>query len=181
MKLYNVEIQNLKNEFLIKGRKSCESAIKFVKIFSYCMVGIFLLFLIYALFSEYTLKDIGIMVAVSLVFFVPWGILANVFIKQNIKGIQECDEEIKKRLQRKKISQKYVSDILNKDKEEKKEKGFFIIAIAIIIVVIVIGVKACDLITSGSGNDAFDKNPNEWNENDKEYVNNLFDWIDKNN
>jgi len=70
-------------------------------------------------------------------------------------------------------------------RNRKKRKGIQItreklIAIWIVVMVVVFLIGS-NIKSNNRFDNVFDKDPNSWTESEKNYVNNLFDWIDKQN
>ena len=101
------------------------------------------------------------------------------------KGILECDEVIEERLALGEITQQYIDKMLRpKTKEEKKEfiKKWGVYAVIIFVILfIVIGWSVSDDQSKNKYDDVFKKDPNTWSKDEKEYVDDLFNYIDSNN
>ena len=73
------------------------------------------------------------------------------------------------------------------DKRQKKNLTILCTALAVLLVIVFLLIK----MIAGTSfykkdkdrefDDVFNKDPNNWSEEEKEYVNDLFDWIDENN
>lgn len=186
MKLYDVEIPRLKNEYLLKGKKQCLWK-RFFLWFGVMFFGVITTTLLVAIISAYDsliLDDTGPLTFFLLIFFLGFTVLEVVSVFRNKKAILECDAEIEKRLASGELSQQYVDSMFrSKTKEEKKESRITWIFFGTIIAVILFIVVGCTISSNQDDpfDDVFNKNPNNWSDSEKEYVNDLFDWMKENN
>lgn len=183
MKLWNVEISKLKNEWLLKGKKQTSLSKKLLLaatiLFS---VLTFVLFCVFVTTSENSDKEF---LAFFLLVVGAAAIGYWVAFLHTKRILQECEEVIENRLESGYLKAKEVEKALRpKTKEEKRSIAIKIGCFAVIFVIVLYISIACSISKRDRGyeyDDVFKKDPNNWSDDEKDYVNDLFDYMKENN
>ena len=179
MKLWDVEIKKLKNEWLLKGKKQTK-ANQLASLICAIVISVGSPFLAVASVSW----DEAILLFPCIV-CIAFAIGMWINLGNCKKILKECDEEIEKRLESGRLDEKEVEEAFRpKTKEEKRSIAIKIGCFAVIfIIVLFIGIS-CSISKENRRHeydDVFKKDPNNWSDDEKEYVNDLFDYMKENN
>ena len=179
MSKYSEELKTFTNEKLMSAYSDNKRSKKFFKILFWIMLSCAVFYSAVSIAIQEGIIIVLAVLSIGLSFLMKW--CSSV----QDSGIMECENEIEKRLASGELSQSYVDEVFRpKTKEEKKESRITWGCLGVIIIVIIFIFVACSMSSENKKHqydDVFNKNPNNWSDDEKDYVNDLFDWMKKNN
>ena len=177
MKINGIKIKECKTEFLYRTLKSNRKALKLLP---WCVLFFFACgILALCMVKDEELMMMGMFLSGLMFIMGFWSLWA-------LSHTKKVNEEIINELDNRELTEEQIRILEEQYKNKSKDlvKSIFSgILIVIVVALLLYGFQSCsdnDDYYSDKYDEVFHKDPNTWTKEDKDYVNNLFDFIDEN-